>query len=193
MTTPTIKIVTLGAIQHGKTYLTGALQKYCSPPSAQTNYDLAQIQAVSLEPPVYTVNYSFNERIYSHIDPGSRSDPIDSLIQDTPIDGAILVVSLTEGPMPLTKKHVAWARKAGIPSIIVFLNKVDTLPDPDLIELAELETRELLNIQKYPGDDTPFIIGSALEAFNKDPGERSTGAIKKLLEAMDAWIQPSTG
>src|SRR6185436_18699474 len=135
------------------------------------------------------VEYETVKRHYAHVDCPGHADYIKNMITGAAqMDGAILVVAATDGPMPQTREHILLARQVGVPSIVVFMNKVDAVEDKELLDLVELEVRELLSKYEYPGDDIPIIRGSALKALEGDAGELGAGAIQKLMDAVDSYI-----
>src|SRR5512136_952328 len=135
------------------------------------------------------VEYETAKRHYAHVDCPGHADYIKNMITGAAqMDGAILVVAATDGPMPQTREHILLARQVGVPSIVVFMNKVDAVDDPELLDLVELEVRELLSKYEFPGDDIPIIRGSALKALEGDTGELGEQAIMKLIEAVDSYI-----
>src|SRR5206468_404845 len=136
------------------------------------------------------VEYETDKRHYAHVDCPGHADYIKNMITGAAqMDGAILVVSAADGPMPQTREHILLARQVGVPAIVVFLNKADMVDDKELLDLVELEVRELLSKYKFPGDDTPIVIGSALKALEGDVSAMGEGSILKLMEAVDSFIQ----
>jgi elongation factor Tu len=136
------------------------------------------------------VEYETDKRHYAHVDCPGHADYIKNMITGAAqMDGAILVVSAADGPMPQTREHILLARQVGVPAIVVYLNKADMVDDKELLELVELEVRELLSKYKFPGDDTPIVVGSALKALEGDTSELGEGSIMKLMEAVDSFIQ----
>src|SRR6187549_101862 len=136
------------------------------------------------------VEYETANRHYAHVDCPGHADYVKNMITGAAqMDGAILVVSAADGPMPQTREHILLARQVGVPAIVVYLNKADMVDDKELLELVELEVRELLSKYKFPGDDTPIVIGSALKALEGDTSEMGEGAIMKLLEAVDSFVK----
>jgi elongation factor Tu len=136
------------------------------------------------------VEYETDKRHYAHVDCPGHADYIKNMITGAAqMDGAILVVSAADGPMPQTREHILLARQVGVPAIVVFLNKADMVDDKELLDLVELEVRELLSKYKFPGDDTPIVIGSALKALEGDASEMGEGAILKLMDAVDSFVQ----
>ena len=135
------------------------------------------------------VEYVSTNRHYAHVDCPGHADYVKNMITGAAqMDGAILVVSAADGPMPQTREHILLARQVGVPKIVVFLNKADQVDDPELQELVELEIRELLNEYEFPGDDTPIILGSALKALEGDTSDIGAGAVQKLVESLDSYV-----
>jgi elongation factor Tu len=136
------------------------------------------------------VEYESDKRHYAHVDCPGHADFVKNMITGAAqMDGAILVVSAADGPMPQTREHILLARQVGVPAIVVFLNKADMVDDKELLDLVELEVRELLSKYKFPGDDTPIVVGSALKALEGDTSELGEGAILKLMDAVDSFVQ----
>ena len=193
-TKPHVNVGTMGHIDHGKTTLTAAITKVLSesnPNTAFTPFD--QIDKAPEEKQrgititIAHVEYETPNRHYAHVDMPGHADYIKNMITGAAqVDGAILVVSAADGPMPQTREHVVLARQVGVPSIVVALNKADMVDDEELLDLVELEVRELLNEYDFPGDDTPVIRVSALKALEGDP--EWTGKITELMEAVDSFI-----
>jgi elongation factor Tu len=193
---PHVNIGTIGHVDHGKTTLTAAITKVLSFKgfadfSAFDQIDNApEEKARGITIAISHVEYQTENRHYAHVDGPGHRDYIKNMITGAAqMDGAILVVSAADGPMPQTREHILLARQVGVPGIVVFLNKADMVDDKELLELVELEVRELLSKYKFPGDDTPIVIGSALKALEGDTSEMGEGAILKLMEAIDAFIQ----
>src|SRR5579862_6611073 len=192
---PHVNIGTIGHVDHGKTSLTAAttimLSKYNG--SEAKSYDEIDSAPEERERGV-TINvahleYQTDTRHYAHVDCPGHADYIKNMITGAAqMDGAILVVSAADGPMPQTREHILLARQVGVPHIVVFLNKCDMVDDPELLELVELEVRELLTAYKFPGDNTPIVIGSALKALEGDKSEIGVSAVVKLVEEMDKFI-----
>src|SRR5690606_8147890 len=135
------------------------------------------------------VEYTSDERHYAHVDCPGHADYVKNMITGAAqMDGAILVVSAADGPMPQTREHILLSRQVGVPYIVVFMNKADMVDDKELLELVEMEVRELLSVYKFPGDDTPIVIGSALKALEGDQSEIGVPAINKLVAAIDSYI-----
>jgi elongation factor Tu len=191
---PHVNIGTMGHIDHGKTTLTAAITKVLhdhNPSVAFTAFDeidkAPEEKARGITISIAHVEYETDKRHYAHVDMPGHADYIKNMITGAAqVDGAILVVSAADGPMPQTREHVLLARQVGVPSIVVALNKADMVDDEELLDLVELEVRELLNEYDFPGDDTPVIRVSALKALEGDP-EASEG-ILKLMEAVDDYI-----
>ena len=194
-TKPHVNVGTIGHVDHGKTTLTAAMTHVLSKKygGEAKNYD--QIDAAPEEKArgitinTAHVEYETAKRHYAHVDCPGHADYIKNMITGAAqMDGAILVVSAADGPMPQTREHILLARQVGVPYIIVFMNKADMVDDKELLELVEMEVRELLVKYEFPGDDTPIIIGSALKAMEGDTGELGEVAIFKLAEALDNYI-----
>ncbi|MGZ8423380.1 MAG: elongation factor Tu [Candidatus Binatia bacterium] len=193
---PHLNIGTIGHVDHGKTTLTAAITKVLAKSGKATFLAYDQIDKAPEERErgvtinIAHVEYETDKRHYAHVDCPGHADYVKNMITGAAqMDGAILVVSAADGPMPQTREHILLARQVGVPGIVVFLNKADMVDDKELLELVELEVRELLSKYKFPGDDTPIIIGSALKALEGDTSEMGEGAILKLMEAVDAFIQ----
>jgi elongation factor Tu len=194
-TKPHVNIGTIGHVDHGKTSLTAAITTVLAKKGQAQARSYAQIDAAPEEQArgitinTAHVEYETDTRHYAHVDCPGHADYIKNMITGAAqMDGAILVVSAADGPMPQTREHILLARQVGVPYIVVFLNKADMVDDPELIELVELEVRELLSKYEFPGDDTPIIIGSATQALAGDAGETGEAAIAKLMDAVDAYI-----
>ena len=200
-TKPHVNVGTIGHVDHGKTTLTAAITKVQSLRGLSTfiSYDdVAKASASQgrrdptkiLTIATSHVEYSSDKRHYAHVDCPGHADYVKNMITGAAqMDGAILVVSASDGPMPQTREHILLARQVGVPSVVVFLNKVDTVDDPELLDLVELEIRELLSKYEYPGDDTPIIRGSALAAIQaKTADDPGCSSIKELMEALDNYI-----
>src|ERR1700742_4450385 len=191
---PHVNVGTIGHIDHGKTTTTGALlavQAAKGLANFKSYADIAKGGTVRDETKTVTiavshVEYETAKRHYAHIDCPGHADFIKNMITGAAqMDGAILVVSAADGPMPQTREHILLARQVGVPALVLFLNKVDLVDDPELLELVELEVRELLNKYKFPGDTIPIIHGSATKALEGDASEIGEPAILKLMEAVD--------
>ncbi len=194
-TKPHVNIGTIGHVDHGKTTLTAAITLF---QSAQGLAEVMTFDAIDNAPEerergitIQTahVEYETVNRHYAHVDCTGHADYIKNMITGAAqMDGAILVVSAADGPMPQTREHVLLARQVNVPSIVVFMNKTDQVDDPELLELVEMELRDLLNEYKFPGDDTPIIMGSALNALNNPNDAEATKCLAELLEACDSFI-----
>ncbi|MGI6334811.1 MAG: elongation factor Tu [Saccharofermentanales bacterium] len=194
---PHVNIGTIGHVDHGKTTLTAAITKVLAMEGSAsfTSYDkidkAPEERARGITINTSHVEYETEARHYAHVDCPGHADYIKNMITGAAqMDGAILVVSAADGPMPQTREHILLARQVGVPSIVVFLNKCD-MADPELIELTEMEVRDLLNAYEFPGDDTPVIQGSALEVLectSTDPNDPTYAAIHELMGAVDSFI-----
>ena len=192
---PHVNIGTIGHVDHGKTSLTAAITTVLAKAGGATAKAYADIDSAPEEKErgitinTAHVEYETAERHYAHVDCPGHADYIKNMITGAAqMDGAILVVSAADGPMPQTREHILLARQVGVPSIVVFLNKADMVDDPELIELVELEVRELLSKYDFPGDDTPIIVGSAVKALEGDTSEIGEAAVLKLMAAVDSFI-----
>ena len=194
-TKPHVNIGTIGHVDHGKTTLTAAITKVLSEtPGCKASFeDYADIDKAPEERErgitinTAHVEYETPKRHYAHVDCPGHADYVKNMITGAAqMDGAILVVSAADGPMPQTREHILLARQVGVPAIVVFLNKVDQVDDPELLELVEMEVRELLSSYDFPGDDIPVIAGSALKALEGDEEQKKN--ILKLMEAVDEYI-----
>jgi elongation factor Tu len=186
---------TIGHVDHGKTTLTAAIttvlsKKFGGEAKAYDQIDAApEEKARGITINTAHVEYETSKRHYAHVDCPGHADYVKNMITGAAqMDGAILVVSAADGPMPQTREHILLARQVGVPYIIVFMNKADMVDDKELLELVELEVRELLTKYKFPGEKTPIIIGSALKALEGDTGELGEVAIMKLADALDSYI-----
>jgi len=197
-TKPHMNVGTMGHIDHGKTTLTAALTKYCA---MAGNADFRPFDSIDNAPEerergitiaIAHVEYETEKRHYAHVDMPGHRDYIKNMITGAAqIDGAILVVAAPDGPMPQTREHVLLARQVEVPAIVVYLNKVDMMDDEELLELVEMELRELLDDYKFPGDETPIVRGSALKALESDstdPDAPEYASIKELLRVVDEYI-----
>ena len=194
-TKPHVNVGTIGHVDHGKTTLTAAItlvmaRKFGGEAKAYDQIDSApEEKARGITINTAHVEYETTARHYAHVDCPGHADYIKNMITGAAqMDGAILVVSAADGPMPQTREHILLARQVGVPYIIVYMNKADLVDDKELLELVEMEVRELLSKYEFPGDDTPIIIGSALKALEGDKGEMGEGSIYKLTDALDAYI-----
>jgi len=194
---PHMNVGTIGHIDHGKTTLTAAITKYCAlfGWADYTPYEMIdkapEERARGITINITHVEYQTEKRHYAHIDCPGHADYIKNMITGAAqMDGAILVVAATDGPMPQTREHVLLARQVNVPAIIVYINKVDMVDDPELIDLVEMEVRDLLSKYEFPGDDLPVIRGSALNAVNapNDPNHPDFASIKELLNTMDTYL-----
>jgi len=193
---PHLNIGTIGHVDHGKTTLTAAITKVLEKQGKAKFLAYDQIDKAPEERErgvtinIAHVEYETDKRHYAHVDCPGHADYIKNMITGAAqMDGAILVVSAADGPMPQTREHILLARQVGVPAIVVFLNKADMVDDKELLELVELEVRELLSKYKFPGDDTPVVVGSALKALEGDTSELGEGAILKLMDAIDSFVQ----
>ncbi|RMF18873.1 MAG: elongation factor Tu [Gammaproteobacteria bacterium] len=195
-TKPHVNVGTIGHVDHGKTTLTAALTRVCAEVWGGEAKAFDQIDAAPEERQrgitiaTAHVEYESDKRHYAHVDCPGHADYVKNMITGAAqMDGAILVCSAADGPMPQTREHILLARQVGVPYIVVFLNKADMVDDEELLELVEMEVRDLLSTYEFPGDDTPIIIGSALMALEgKDDNELGTTAVKKLVETMDEYF-----
>ncbi len=194
-TKPHVNIGTIGHVDHGKTTLTAAITKVLAGKGQAEFKAFDQIDNAPEERErgitiaTAHVEYETDKRHYAHVDCPGHADYVKNMITGAAqMDGAILVVSAADGPMPQTREHILLARQVGVPYIVVFLNKADMVDDEELLELVELEIRELLSSYDFPGDDIPIIKGSALKALEGDAGELGEQAIMKLMDAVDAYI-----
>ena len=194
-TKPHVNVGTIGHVDHGKTTLTAAITKILAEVGGAeyTAYDEIDKAPEERERGITIatahVEYETEARHYAHVDCPGHADYIKNMITGAAqMDGAVLVVSAADGPMPQTREHILLARQVGVPAIVVYLNKSDQVDDPELLELVELEVRELLSSYDFPGDDIPIVTGSALQALEGDEGEAGKQSILKLMEAIDSYI-----
>jgi elongation factor Tu len=194
-TKPHVNVGTIGHVDHGKTTLTAAItsvlsKKYGGEAKAYDQIDNApEEKARGITINTAHVEYETANRHYAHVDCPGHADYIKNMITGAAqMDGAILVVSAADGPMPQTREHILLARQVGVPYIVVYLNKADMVDDAELLELVEIEVRELLSKYQFPGDATPIVIGSAKLALEGDKGDLGEGSIMKLAEALDSYI-----
>jgi elongation factor Tu len=194
-TKPHVNIGTIGHVDHGKTTLTAAITYVLAKAGGAEIRSFDSIDNAPEERErgitiaTAHVEYETSNRHYAHVDCPGHADYIKNMITGAAqMDGAILVVSAADGPMPQTREHVLLARQVNVPSMVVFMNKVDMVDDPELLDLVEMELRELLDEYEFPGDDTPIIRGSALEALNNPDDEAKTKCIYELMEAVDSYI-----
>ncbi len=190
---PHVNIGTIGHVDHGKTTLTAAITKVLSEKGLAEKRDFSSIDNAPEEKErgitinTAHVEYSTNNRHYAHVDCPGHADYVKNMVTGAAqMDGAILVVAATDGPMPQTREHILLARQVGVPQLVVFMNKVDMVDDPELLELVEMEIRELLSFYKYDGDNIPVIQGSALGGLNGEPAW--VAKIEELMEAVDTFI-----
>jgi elongation factor Tu len=194
-TKPHVNVGTIGHVDHGKTTLTAALtkvlaEKFGGEFKAYDQIDNApEERARGITIATAHVEYESDARHYAHVDCPGHADYVKNMITGAAqMDGAILVCSAADGPMPQTREHILLARQVGVPYIVVFLNKADMVDDAELLELVEMEVRELLSSYQFPGDDTPIVVGSALKALEGDQSEIGVPAVLKLVAAMDDYI-----
>ena len=187
---PHCNIGTIGHVDHGKTTLTAAITKYFGDFQAYDQIDKApEEKARGITISTAHVEYETENRHYAHVDCPGHADYVKNMITGAAqMDGAILVVNAADGPMPQTREHILLARQVGVPAIVVFMNKVDQVDDPELLELVEMEIRELLSSYEFPGDDIPIVKGSALAAMEGNNPEIGENAIRELMTAVDAYI-----
>tara|TARA_B100002003_G_scaffold47425_1_gene42735 strand:+ start:1718 stop:2908 length:1191 start_codon:yes stop_codon:yes gene_type:complete len=192
---PHVNVGTIGHVDHGKTTLTAALTRVLA---AKHGGDVKAFDEIDNAPEerergitiaTAHVEYETDARHYAHVDCPGHADYVKNMITGAAqMDGAILVVSAADGPMPQTREHILLARQVGVPYIVVFLNKADMVDDAELLELVEMEVRDLLSSYEFPGDDTPIVTGSALKALEGDDSEIGSGAIMQLADALDSYI-----
>src|ERR1700747_1771801 len=194
-TKPHVNVGTIGHVDHGKTTLTAAITtvlstKFGGEAKAYDQIDAApEEKARGITINTAHVEYETANRHYAHVDCPGHADYVKNMITGAAqMDGAILVCSAADGPMPQTREHILLSRQVGVPFIVVFLNKCDMVDDEELLELVEMEVRELLNTYKFPGDDTPIIRGSALLALQGEDSDLGVKAVLKLVETLDAYI-----
>jgi elongation factor Tu len=197
---PHVNVGTIGHVDHGKTTLTAAITSVMATKGLAKSIAYDEVAKASesqgrrddtkiLTIATSHVEYSTENRHYAHVDCPGHADYVKNMITGAAqMDGAILVVSAADGPMPQTREHILLARQVGVPYIVVFLNKVDVVDDPELLELVEMEVRELLSTYEFPGDDTPIIRGSAIGALNNPGDAAKADCIFKLMEAVDSYI-----
>src|ERR1700678_1730233 len=192
---PHCNIGTIGHVDHGKTSLTAAITKVLAETGGATFTAYDQIdkapeeKARGITISTAHVEYERRARHYAHVDCPGHADYVKNMITGAAqMDGGILVVSAADGPMPQTREHILLARQVGVPALVVFMNKADMVDDKELLDLVELEIRELLSKYEFPGDTIPIVKGSALKALEGDTSDIGEGAIMKLMEAVDAYI-----
>ena len=194
-TKPHVNVGTIGHVDHGKTTLTAAITMVMSKQSGGESRSFAEIDSAPEEKArgitinTSHVEYETETRHYAHVDCPGHADYVKNMITGAAqMDGAILVVSAADGPMPQTREHILLARQVGVPYIVVYMNKADMVDDAELTELVEMEVRELLTKYQFPGDDTPIVIGSALKALEGDQSDIGEPSIIKLAAALDSFI-----
>ena len=194
-TKPHLNIGTIGHVDHGKTTLTAAITKVLAEKGGADFVPFDQIDKAPEERErgvtinIAHVEYQTEKRHYAHVDCPGHADYVKNMITGAAqMDGAILVVSAADGPMPQTREHILLARQVGVPSMVVYLNKADMVDDSELLELVELEVRELLSKYQFPGDDIPVVTGSALKALEGEGGELGTDSITRLMDAVDSYV-----
>ncbi len=194
-TKPHVNVGTIGHVDHGKTTLTAALTRVCAESYGGEMKDFDQIdnapeeKARGITIATSHVEYESAVRHYAHVDCPGHADYVKNMITGAAqMDGAILVVSAADGPMPQTREHILLSRQVGVPRIIVYMNKADMVDDDELLELVEMEVVELLDYYEFPGEDTPIIIGSALKALEGDESDIGAPSVRKLVEALDSYI-----
>ena len=194
-TKPHVNIGTIGHVDHGKTTLTAAITKVLAEKGYAKFEDYADIDKAPEERErgitinTAHVEYETDKRHYAHVDCPGHADYVKNMITGAAqMDGAILVVSAADGPMPQTREHILLARQVGVPAIVVYLNKADQVDDPELLELVEMEVRDLLSSYDFPGDEVPIVVGSALKALEGDESEIGKPSILKLMDAVDEYI-----
>ena len=194
-TKPHVNIGTIGHVDHGKTTLTAAITKVLAKKGFAKFEDYSDIDKAPEERErgitinTAHVEYETEKRHYAHVDCPGHADYVKNMITGAAqMDGAILVVSAADGPMPQTREHILLARQVGVPAIVVYLNKADQVDDPELIELVEMEVRDLLSSYDFPGDEVPIVVGSALKALEGDESEIGKPSILKLMDAVDEYI-----
>ncbi|HEX2256952.1 MAG TPA: elongation factor Tu, partial [Afifellaceae bacterium] len=189
-TKPHVNVGTIGHVDHGKTTLTAAITKFFGEFKAYDQIDAApEEKARGITISTAHVEYETESRHYAHVDCPGHADYVKNMITGAAqMDGAILVVSAADGPMPQTREHILLDRQVGVPALVVYMNKVDQVDDPELLELVELEVRELLSLYEFPGDDIPIVKGSALVALEGGDAEIGENSVRELLAAVDEFI-----
>jgi elongation factor Tu len=194
-TKPHVNVGTIGHVDHGKTTLTAAMTMVCAEDRGGEVRAFDQIDNAPEERErgitiaTAHVEYESDERHYAHVDCPGHADYVKNMITGAAqMDGAVLVVSAADGPMPQTREHILLARQVGVPYILVYMNKADQVDDEELLELVEMEIRELLSSYDFPGDDTPIVVGSALKAMEGEDSDMGKGSVRKLIAAMDEYI-----
>ena len=194
-TKPHLNVGTIGHVDHGKTTLTAAITKVCAETYGGEFQDFAEIDNAPEERErgitiaTSHVEYDSPDRHYAHVDCPGHADYVKNMITGAAqMDGAILVCSAADGPMPQTREHILLSKQVGVPYIVVFMNKADMVDDEELLELVEMEIRELLDHYDFPGDDTPIVVGSALKALEGDQSDIGAPAVQKLVETLDSYL-----
>ena len=195
-TKPHVNVGTIGHVDHGKTTLTAAMTKVCSEVWGSGEFkafddidNAPEERERGITIATAHVEYDSPNRHYAHVDCPGHADYVKNMITGAAqMDGAILVCSAADGPMPQTREHILLSKQVGVPFIVIYLNKVDMVDDEELIELVEMELRELLDVYEFPGDDTPIVIGSALKALEGDESEIGMPSVQKLVEVLDEYI-----
>jgi elongation factor Tu len=194
-TKPHLNVGTIGHVDHGKTTLTAAITKVCAETYGGEFQDFAEIDNAPEERErgitiaTSHVEYDSPDRHYAHVDCPGHADYVKNMITGAAqMDGAILVCSAADGPMPQTREHILLSKQVGVPYIVVFMNKADMVDDEELLELVEMEIRELLDQYDFPGDDTPIVVGSALKALEGDQSDIGAPAVQKLVETLDSYL-----
>jgi elongation factor Tu len=198
-TKPHLNVGTIGHVDHGKTTLTAAITRVLSkrvsedPANKEVAFDQIDNAPEEKQRGITIATshqeYATEKRHYAHVDCPGHADYVKNMITGAAqMDGAILVVSAADGPMPQTREHILLARQVGVPYIVVYLNKADMVDDPELLELVEMEVRELLSEYEFPGDEVPVVVGSALRALEGDEGELGEGSVVRLMEAVDEYV-----
>ena len=192
---PHVNVGTIGHVDHGKTTLTAAITTVLANAGLAEKRDFSSIDNAPEEKErgitinTAHVEYQTKNRHYAHVDCPGHADYVKNMVTGAAqMDGAILVVAATDGPMPQTREHILLARQVGVPQLVVFMNKVDMVDDPELLELVEMEVRDLLSKYDFPGDDTPIIRGSALQALNGEEGPFGVSSVLKLVDTLDSYI-----
>jgi elongation factor Tu len=195
---PHCNIGTIGHVDHGKTTLTAAITKVLSEAGGSSSANFVAYDQIDKAPEekergitisTAHVEYETEKRHYAHVDCPGHADYVKNMITGAAqMDGAILVVNAADGPMPQTREHILLARQVGVPYIVVYMNKADQNDDPEMLELVEMEIRELLNEYDFPGDDTPIIVGSALKALEGDTSDIGVPSVQKLIETLDTYV-----
>src|SRR3972149_4692549 len=194
---PHVNVGTIGHVDHGKTTLTAAITKILHNVDSKVSFrsfdsidNAPEERERGITIATAHVEYATSKRHYAHVDCPGHADYVKNMITGAAqLDGAILVVSAADGPMPQTREHILLARQVGVPYVVVYLNKVDMVDDPELLDLVEMEVRELLSKYQFPGDDVPVIRGAAIKALSGEKGPLADEAILKLFDAIDSYIR----